>query len=132
MTRHPDRDAFRYLLCDCGRWRPQDIECACRRVPDAQPVDVEALRAAAEREPPPSFLAKASRYTVAWSRWQLAARPTREQPEIERLLAICHACRHYDPDGQACSKCGCCVNARGAGHANKLAMKTESCPIGKW
>ncbi len=44
--------------------------------------------------------------------------------EISRRQAICDACEFYDAARRRCTKCGC-------GGA-KLALATESCPIGKW
>ena len=43
--------------------------------------------------------------------------------EVQRRLAICHACEFYQ-NGR-CLKCGCYMNL-------KTRLETEHCPIGKW
>ncbi len=45
--------------------------------------------------------------------------------ERERRQAICDVCPEWDVQQRRCKKCGCNGNL-------KLALATESCPIGKW
>lgn len=72
-------------------------------------------------------------YTHAVARWVAAGRPTRSAQEIAHLLAAhCLHCQAYDPKQQLCAACGCRI-ARGLTPiANKLAMATEACPLGKF
>lgn len=80
----------------------------------------------------PGTVKLATRYGKAVARWIAAGRPTRSQDEIDALLAICQTCRQYNAEYAACAKCGCSVNSQASGLANKLAMATEHCPLGKW
>lgn len=49
--------------------------------------------------------------------------------EIQARLAICETCDQYT--GTACAQCGCRVNLEKR-FRNKLAWRSESCPLGKW
>ena len=49
--------------------------------------------------------------------------------EIEARLAICQDCPHFQ--GNVCGKCGCPLS-RERKFRNKLAWRSESCPVGKW
>jgi hypothetical protein len=49
--------------------------------------------------------------------------------EIEARLAICRACDQFLDE--VCQKCGCPVS-RERRFRNKLAWRTEACPLGKW
>lgn len=49
--------------------------------------------------------------------------------EIQSRLEICKQCEHFT--GTACAQCGCRVNLE-ARFLNKLAWRSESCPLGKW
>lgn len=51
------------------------------------------------------------------------------QEEINSRLAICDTCEYYE--NNSCLQCGCAIS-RNAVYSNKLAMKSKSCPIGKW
>jgi hypothetical protein len=51
------------------------------------------------------------------------------QKEIRQRLAICEQCEHFS--GTACVQCGCPVNLEKR-FRNKLAWRSESCPLGKW
>lgn len=55
-----------------------------------------------------------------------------EQKILERFL-VCSSCDMYNDVLGKCSSCGCYVNAMKYGDGpNKLAIASESCPIGKW
>lgn len=49
--------------------------------------------------------------------------------EIQTRLEICKQCEHFT--GTACAQCGCRVNLE-TRFLNKLAWRSESCPLGKW
>lgn len=80
----------------------------------------------------PSLPKRVATYSVAVAKWIAAGRPKRDAAEIERLHAICVACPQYDALRKACGRCGCAVNLRAVPLTNKLAMPTETCPLGKW
>lgn len=53
----------------------------------------------------------------------------RTREEIDERLAICQACPQFADDH--CRVCGCpCVEANQL--LNKLALASETCPLGKW
>lgn len=49
--------------------------------------------------------------------------------EIRQRLEICRSCDQFT--GSACAHCGCSVNLEKR-FLNKLAWRSESCPLGKW
>lgn len=49
--------------------------------------------------------------------------------EIETRHNICSSCEFFK--NNTCDKCGCLLN-KDKIYMNKLAIKTQSCPIGKW
>lgn len=67
----------------------------------------------------------------AYWKWIRHGSPTRSKREINRLLKICQACDRYDEANEVCRECGCPVK-RPEAYRNKLLLKTESCPLGKW
>jgi hypothetical protein len=75
----------------------------------------------------------AYRYTRALSRWIKAGRPVRSEEEIKQIFEThCAPCEAYDKRSSACRHCGCRVNFSTTAPLNKIAMRTEECPLGKW
>lgn len=68
-------------------------------------------------------------FAAAMARWMADGMPMRTVAEIDERVAICQACPELS-DG-VCRQCGCQCNERQR-ITNKLALKTERCPIGKW
>lgn len=69
------------------------------------------------------------RFLLAVGKWALAGMPTRTDDEIRERLDICRACDAFE--NSHCRECGCqCVEVQQL--RNKLALKTEKCPRGKW
>ena len=78
-----------------------------------------------------SWASKASNYAAALVKWIKAGRPARTQAEINQLLTEhCTPCDRFK--NGSCSSCGCRVNRDTLPFKNKLAMATESCPLGKF
>lgn len=76
---------------------------------------------------------KVVRYTWALSRWIKAGRPVREETEINEIFARhCESCGDYDERTSSCNHCGCRVNTSTIAPLNKIAMRTEHCPLEKW
>ena len=76
---------------------------------------------------------KVTNYFGAIRRWVASGRPTRSQEEIERLYNDhCKGCERYDKEKHACKNCGCAVSTDSSPLGNKLAMATESCPLGRF
>lgn len=76
----------------------------------------------------PSLLIRGINFASAMVRWTSSGFQMRSQAEIDERLAICQACDKFT--GDVCSVCGC--NCTSNGVINKLAMKGQSCPLGKW
>ena len=78
---------------------------------------------------PPSLLIRGWNFAAAMARWTLAGLPRRTQAEIDERLAFCQTCEFLRNDH--CTQCGCaCVEQNRL--INKLALATETCPLGKW
>ncbi len=65
----------------------------------------------------------------AMMKWAGAGFPVRTKKEIKRIFAICKECPQFS-NGH-CNQCGCLCNENSL-VVNKIAVKTESCPIGNW
>lgn len=76
---------------------------------------------------------KVVRYTRALSRWIKARRPVRSEEQIVQIFGEhCRLCDDYDERTSSCGHCGCRVNTSTVAPLNKIAMKTERCPLEKW
>ena len=72
-------------------------------------------------------------YVGAVRRWVAKGRPSRSKEEIEKLFKEnCEKCDRYDPATHSCKNCGCAVTLSVTPLANKLAMATEVCPLGRF
>ncbi len=84
-------------------------------------------------------------WAQALAKWTRAGFPKRSQAEVRQCLAICVQCENFVPaksnctgttcrmkTGGRCKLCGCGVKSGGLAIFNKLAMKTEGCPKGKF
>lgn len=77
----------------------------------------------------PSMLIRGWNFATAMARWTAAGMPRRTESQIAERLAICQGCSHLQADH--CALCGCaCVEQNRL--INKLALATETCPLGKW
>jgi hypothetical protein len=76
---------------------------------------------------------KVQNYFGAIRRWYALGKPTRNKEEIEKLFEEnCNGCDRYDPEKHACKNCGCSVSTKSSPLANKLAMASEHCPLGRF
>lgn len=82
-----------------------------------------------EKPAMPSLIIRGWNFAAAMAKWTLAGMPMRTQEQIDERLAICQGCPNLQ-NGH-CSQCGCACNESNQ-LINKLAIKTEKCPIGKW
>ncbi len=108
----------------------------CLQSPDLRPV-AERLGIAWE---------DAEHYAQALARWTAAGFPVRTREEVEACFRVCKGgcgngscnepCEHYrkgkKPDEGRCRVCRCGVSRSRMAVLNKIKMKTESCPKGKW
>lgn len=51
------------------------------------------------------------------------------EEEIDRRHSICSSCEFFS--NNSCAKCGCSLS-RDKIYMNKLAVKSQSCPLDKW
>jgi len=77
----------------------------------------------------PSLLQQAAQFTRAIAKHTADFFHRCSKREIEERLAICQTCPFFD--GQAYTKCGCPAG-RDNRWRNKLAWRSEACPVGKW
>lgn len=76
---------------------------------------------------------KVKNYFGAIRRWYALGRPTRTKEEIQKLFEEnCKGCDRYDKQKHACKNCGCSVSTKSSPLANKLAMASEPCPLGRF
>lgn len=78
----------------------------------------------------PPLLKQAHNYAKALARHVASGMQTRTDEEVIQLLEICEACEKYE-DGR-CLVCGCRLSASKSAFSNKLRMKSQSCPLGRW
>jgi hypothetical protein len=72
--------------------------------------------------------------------WIRAGRPVRSDEEVAERLKICKgdpengipACKLFDPEREACKKCGCAMNDSSWALRNGIRMATKICPMGLW
>lgn len=57
---------------------------------------------------------------------------TRTDEEVSNILEICKQCEHFNSNNNSCRICGCRCNRNKSAFTNKLRMKSQQCPKGKW
>lgn len=118
--RYSDKEGKRCSITGLG----VDVE-TCNRCNELTMVE--------EKNNQASFGNKVVNYFGAVRRWVASGRPTRTPEEIKRLFEEhCSKCEMYDKKKHACKSCGCSIASEGDPLGNKLAMKTEHCPLGRW
>lgn len=80
----------------------------------------------------PSIVKKAVNYTKAVATHIITGSHTRTDEEVEKLLEICKTCDKFNLEKSYCTICGCRCNANKSAFTNKLRMKSQKCPKGKW
>jgi hypothetical protein len=126
MEEHPNALAEPFLTSIAKQRKLIDVG-------DRSPAIPQALLTGPSAEPVPQDLppitVRGLNFAGAVFRAAQQGFPRRTQDEINDRLAICQACEHLVDNH--CVLCGCaCVEANQV--MNKLAWKTEKCPIGRW
>lgn len=80
----------------------------------------------------PSFTQKAVNYMKAVTKHLITGAATRTDDEVAQCLKICESCDVYNSEGKYCRICGCKCNANKSAFTNKIRMKSQQCPRGKW
>lgn len=124
---------YRWRLCH-GEGVPEDKSEAARALWDAKAAGT-VVPSPPEPPPPsdpPSMARRALNLIVATAKHVSDGMKQRSQEEIEALLTNhCQQCNQYR-DGVCLHKmCGCNVN-KDRRFMNKLAWRSEHCPLGKW
>jgi len=116
-------DARMVRLCRARGPNPQPAEKAERATPVASggccgqaPKPAKVQR--------PGWFKKATTYANALAKYVVDGRQERSPEEQAANLAICSTCPLMGKDG-SCDGCGCVV-------AEKVKMRLEACPAGKW
>ncbi len=104
------------------------IHCVCDIEKQAAPSE-STLTEAAERLS--VTLDDVKHYAQAVARWAAAGFPTRSPEEVTRIYEECCEPCDSNVDGK-CKECGCNVSESRFVLRNKIKMKTETCPLGKW
>lgn len=78
-------------------------------------------------------------YAAATYEWYKAGKPSRTAEEMLECFMTCQQCPYFEPIDEEkkrgrCGICGCYlgVNPHRFLEGNKIAMKTQSCPDGRW
>lgn len=80
----------------------------------------------------PSLPQKMVNYAKAVTKHIFTGGGTRTDEEVKKLLAICKSCNLFNNERMYCTVCGCKCNANKSAFTNKLRMKSQQCPRGKW
>lgn len=128
MSQQEDARGTRYQVecenCGLRRWvRDMNIKIKCR-----------AKKPPALEKKEPTILEKAVNYAASTVKHIANGAELRTQEEIDAIYKICEGCEFFKAkkSGFKCGKCGCSLNTNSSHVNNKLARRTDSCPIGKW
>jgi len=109
-------------------WRPHPNGFQCTRCGKIKSRETRRNCAAAQ-----AWYRRLVRYLVAIYRWAKSGFARRWKWQIERIYQEhCLPCEQFDAASGGCKKCGCRVNRSESALRNKIAMRSESCPLGKW
>ena len=75
---------------------------------------------------------KIRNYTKAVVQHIATGMETRTNEEVNTILEICKQCEHFNSRNNSCRICGCRCNKNKSAFTNKLRMKSQKCPKGKW
>lgn len=117
------------MLCDFFQKDESHAQCRIcgRRV---RTRDLTLLRVKCPGKGELSAAGKLKNYARAVTRHILTGCETRTDEEVSKLLNVCRACEFYEDE--TCRICGCRINSNPSAFTNKLRMKTQKCPKGKW
>lgn len=109
-----DNGYWQCTICGTIYWYPHNYSYLSVECPAASPVQ------------------QFKNYAVAVTQHIATGMGTRTDAEVNDILAICQQCEHFNITGGYCRICGCRCNANKSPFTNKLRMKSQKCPKGKW
>lgn len=122
------------MLCEFENIGPDLFQCKkCGlkvRAHDGSKVHAICPGKPRKKSRPPSLIKQAAHYAEAVTRHVATGMQTRTDEEVINLLQICETCEHFSEN--RCTICGCRLNNSKNAFVNKLRMKSQSCPEGKW
>ena len=77
----------------------------------------------------PKHLQRLRNFATAFAKHAASGSPKASQEDIDRRLAECELCPHFQH--QHCQLCGCRCKGNKT-FMNKLAWADQSCPDGRW
>lgn len=95
-------------------------------------LKVKCLRGYGSRDGSPSLGSKVMRYATAAAGHILSGGETRNDVEVQERFQLCQDCEYFNSAQSVCDVCGCKVNQNKNAFLNKLRMKSQQCPKGKW
>lgn len=111
-----DNNKQRWICTVCGRTinapKTNTVHATCRK--------------------PINIVRQAVNYTKAVATHIATGMKTRTDEEVAARLQICQSCESFNADKGYCTKCGCRCNSNQSAFTNKIRMKTQKCPEGKW
>jgi len=128
---NPATNLPNYPTCEHRVWHKNEPRCGVTGLP----VDADQCNRCEEetRERVAKLGDKLIGYASAIKKWVAAGRPTRSEEEQKKILEDhCLKCEMYDREKDSCKNCGCSLAQTGNPLTSKLAMGTESCPLGRW
>lgn len=119
------------MLCHFVKTGNLTAKCTVcgREIRAHDPAKVYAVCSGEPRKFPP-LLKQAKNYAKAVTEHVKSGMETRTDEEVIQLLEICEACDRYE-NGR-CLVCGCRLSASKSAFSNKLRMKSQACPLGRW
>jgi hypothetical protein len=99
------------------------------------PTDVTLTADDVPREPTqasgamPSLVQRAATFAAAFQEHLRDGMAKNEPTEIQARLEVCQQCPSFT--GSHCRECGCACNSTST-FLNKLAWRSERCPVGRW
>lgn len=119
------------MLCHFVKTGNLTAKCTVcgREIRAHDPAKVYAVCSGEPRKFPP-LLKQVRNYARAVTEHVSSGMETRTDEAVIQLLQICEVCENY-LDGR-CMICGCRLSSGSSAFTNKLRMKSQKCPQGKW
>lgn len=140
------------ILPDKSSYECKTMGCGCKKKLRTSTQIKKEMKIESNSEPPMDdkplpndpivqrrFWDSLKAYAAANIEWFVAGKPTRTKEEMLERFMMCQSCPYFisiDEDNKRgrCAKCGCYlgVNPHRFLEGNKIAMKTQHCPDGRW